>query len=69
MWFKTSWIDRKNFWRKFDRAGITCNKNAVPFDEAKPFITSGLRIGTPAATTRGFKENEMIEIGNLIGMF
>ena len=50
-----------------DRAGITCNKNAVPFDEAKPFITSGLRIGTPAATTRGFKENEMIEIGNLIG--
>ncbi len=50
-----------------DRAGITCNKNAVPFDEAKPFITSGLRIGTPAVTTRGFKENEMIEIGNLIG--
>ena len=40
-----------------DRAGITCNKNAVPFDEAKPFITSRLRIGTPAVTTRGFKEN------------
>ena len=50
-----------------DRAGITCNKNAVPFDEEKPFITSGLRIGTPAVTSRGFKENEMIEVGNLIG--
>jgi len=50
-----------------DRAGITCNKNAVPFDEQKPFITSGLRIGTPAVTTRGFKEEEMIKIGKLIG--
>jgi glycine hydroxymethyltransferase len=50
-----------------DRAGITCNKNAVPFDTEKPFITSGLRIGTPAITTRGFKEKEMLEIGRLIG--
>ena len=50
-----------------DRAGITCNKNAVPFDEQKPFITSGLRIGTPAVTTRGFKEEEMIKIAKLIG--
>jgi len=50
-----------------DRAGITCNKNAVPYDTEKPFITSGLRIGTPAITTRGFKENEMLKIGQLIG--
>ena len=50
-----------------DRSGITCNKNAIPFDTEKPFITSGLRIGTPAVTTRGFKEKEMIEVGKLIG--
>ena len=50
-----------------DRAGITCNKNAVPYDTQKPFITSGLRIGTPAITTRGFKEKEMLKIGKLIG--
>jgi len=50
-----------------DRAGITCNKNAVPYDTQKPFITSGLRIGTPAVTTRGFKEKEMMKIGQLIG--
>ena len=50
-----------------DRAGITCNKNTVPYDTQKPFITSGLRIGTPAITTRGFKEKEMVKIGKLIG--
>ena len=50
-----------------DRAGITCNKNVVPFDKEKPFITSGLRIGTPAVTSRGFKEKEMLKIGQLIG--
>ena len=50
-----------------DRAGITCNKNAVPYDTQKPFITSGLRIGTPAVTTRGLKEKEMLKIGQLIG--
>ena len=50
-----------------DRAGITCNKNAIPYDTQKPFITSGLRIGTPAVTTRGFKEKEMLKIGQLIG--
>ena len=50
-----------------DRSGITCNKNAIPFDTEKPFITSGLRIGTPAVTTRGFKEKEMIEVGRRIG--
>ena len=49
-----------------DNAGITCNKNSVPFDEKSPFITSGIRLGTAAGTTRGFKENEFSYIGNLI---
>ena len=45
---------------------ITVNKNSVPNDPASPFITSGIRIGTPAATTRGFKEKEIIQVGNWI---
>jgi glycine hydroxymethyltransferase len=48
------------------RAYITCNKNGIPFDPEKPFVTSGIRLGTPAGTTRGFKEAEFKEIGNLI---
>jgi len=47
-------------------AGITVNKNMVPFDERSPFVTSGIRLGTPALTTRGFKENEMIKVAQLI---
>lgn len=47
-------------------AGITCNKNAVPFDPEKPFVTSGIRLGTPAGTTRGFGEAEWTKIGKLI---
>jgi glycine hydroxymethyltransferase len=50
-----------------ERAGLTCNKNAIPFDPAPPFVTSGIRLGTPAGTTRGFKEEEFKLIGNLIG--
>jgi glycine hydroxymethyltransferase len=49
-----------------DRAHITVNRNAVPFDTRSPFITSGIRIGTPAVTSRGMKEDEMSLIGNLI---
>ena len=49
-----------------DKAGITVNKNTVPFDPQKPFITSGIRIGTPAVTTRGMKEPEMKKIGRFI---
>ncbi|SDP64982.1 serine hydroxymethyltransferase [Phyllobacterium sp. OV277] len=48
------------------RANITCNKNGIPFDPEKPFVTSGVRLGTPAGTTRGFGAAEFIEIGNLI---
>ncbi|MGQ3672707.1 serine hydroxymethyltransferase [Xanthobacter sp. TB0136] len=48
------------------RAHITCNKNGIPFDPEKPFITSGVRLGTPAGTTRGFGKAEFREIGDLI---
>ncbi len=49
-----------------ERAGITCNKNAIPFDPEKPTVTSGIRLGTPAATTRGFGVAEFEQVGDLI---
>ncbi len=52
--------------KALDRAFITCNKNAIPFDPEKPFVTSGIRLGTPAGTTRGFGPQEFREIGKLI---
>jgi glycine hydroxymethyltransferase len=48
------------------RAGLTCNKNGIPFDPEKPFVTSGIRLGTPAATTRGFGIAEFRQVGELI---
>ena len=50
-----------------ERAHMTCNKNGVPFDTAPFTITSGVRLGTPAGTTRGFKEAEFTRVGQLIG--
>ncbi|MEZ5359479.1 MAG: serine hydroxymethyltransferase [Candidatus Zixiibacteriota bacterium] len=52
--------------KALDQANITANKNTVPFDPAKPFVTSGVRLGTPAVTTRGMKEPEMREIAGFI---
>ena len=49
-----------------ERAKITCNKNSIPFDPKPPKVTSGIRIGTPAATTRGFNNDDFIKVGNLI---
>ena len=49
-----------------ERAGLTCNKNAIPFDPEKPFVTSGIRLGSSAGTTRGFKEAEFRLVGELI---
>ncbi|MFQ5450462.1 MAG: serine hydroxymethyltransferase [Nitrospinaceae bacterium] len=59
-------ITGKDAEHALERAGITVNKNTVPFETRSPFITSGIRIGTPALTTRGMKENEMKLIGGMI---
>ncbi|MEQ8510345.1 MAG: serine hydroxymethyltransferase [Rhodospirillaceae bacterium] len=52
--------------KALERAGITCNKNGIPFDSEKPMVTSGVRLGTPAGTTRGFGVNEFRHVGDLI---
>ncbi|MCE5003137.1 serine hydroxymethyltransferase [Staphylococcus pseudoxylosus] len=51
-----------------DAIGITCNKNTIPFDQEKPFVTSGIRLGTPAATTRGFDEAAFEEVAKIISL-
>jgi glycine hydroxymethyltransferase len=51
-----------------DAIGITCNKNTIPFDQEKPFVTSGVRLGTPAATTRGFDETAFEEVAKIISL-
>lgn len=53
--------------KSLERARMTCNKNGIPFDPEKPTVTSGIRLGTPAGTTRGFKTEEFRQVGNLIG--
>ena len=60
-------MDSNEAEKALDRAGMTCNKNGVPGDPEKPTVTSGIRIGTPAATTRGFGTEEFRRVGNLIG--
>ncbi len=59
-------VTGKSAEKGLDRAWLTCNKNGVPFDTRSPFVTSGIRLGTPAGTTRGFREDEFRQIGQLI---
>ena len=61
-------ITGKDAEKLLDKIGVTVNKNGIPFDPASPFVTSGIRIGTPALTTRGMKEADMEIVGDIIGM-
>ena len=61
-------ITGKQLETRLDEVNITVNKNAIPFDEEKPAHTSGIRVGTPAMTTRGFKEEEFKEVGRIISL-
>ena len=61
-------ITGKEIERRLDECFITVNKNAIPNDPEKPFVTSGIRVGTPAATTRGLKEEDMKELARIMGM-
>ncbi len=63
-----SGVTGKDAEKMLDEVGITVNKNAIPFDTRSPFVTSGVRIGTPATTSRGFKEDDMVEVGKLIAL-
>src|SRR5437763_1050228 len=66
VWMDGKGITGKDAEKALEAAHITVNKNTIPFDQNKPFVASGLRIGTPAVTTRGMKEAEMREIGRMI---
>lgn len=61
-------ITGKDAEKLLDKIGVTVNKNSIPFDPASPFVTSGIRIGTPALTSRGMKEADMEVVGDIIGM-
>ncbi|SEV81603.1 serine hydroxymethyltransferase [Ruminococcaceae bacterium KH2T8] len=61
-------ITGKELQLRLDECNITANKNTIPFDPEKPFVTSGVRIGTPAVTARGMKEEDMVEIADLISI-
>lgn len=54
--------------KMLDEVGVTCNKNTIPYDPETPFVTSGIRLGTPAVTSRGMKEDDMEEIAEIISM-
>ena len=56
----------KDLANKLDEIGITANKNTVPNEVRSPFVTSGVRLGTPAVTSRGLKKDDMIKVGNII---
>jgi glycine hydroxymethyltransferase len=60
-------VNGKETEESLERAGLTCNKNAIPYDPESPFVTSGVRLGTPVGTSRGFGKEEFKLIGNLIG--
>src|SRR3989475_4156773 len=66
VWMEGKGVTGKDAEKALEAARITVNKNTIPFDQNKPFVASGLRIGTPAVTTRGMREPEMREIGRLI---
>lgn len=59
-------VSGKELTERLDNVHITVNKNSIPFDPAKPAVTSGIRVGTACLTTRGMKEDEMVEVGNCI---
>jgi glycine hydroxymethyltransferase len=61
-------ITGKDAENMLDEVGITCNKNAIPNDPQSPFVTSGIRLGTAAVTTRGFGEEDMAEVAQLIAL-
>ncbi len=61
-------ITGKEAQHMLDQVNITCNKNGIPFDTQSPFVTSGIRLGTPAVTARGMVEEDMTEIAELISL-
>ena len=61
-------VSGKELEKRLDQAHITCNKNTIPNDPRSPFVTSGVRLGTPAVTSRGMKEQEMDQIAEMIAM-
>ena len=61
-------VSGKELEKRLDDAYVTCNKNTIPNDPRSPFVTSGVRLGTPAVTTRGMKEDDMDRIAEIIAM-
>ena len=61
-------VSGKELEKRLDEAHVTCNKNTIPNDPRSPFVTSGVRLGTPAVTTRGMVESDMDQIAEIIGM-